>query len=60
MKRGQHFSVFGRLEYFEEKDQVQITSLNGVVSLAPVVSLGIDYKLKDNALLDWKERKIFL
>ncbi|MBK7223164.1 MAG: outer membrane beta-barrel protein [Saprospiraceae bacterium] len=60
MKWGQHFSVSGRLEYFEDKDQIQITSLNGVGQFSTgSAALGIDYKLKDNALFRLEGRKFF-
>ncbi|MBK7010789.1 MAG: hypothetical protein IPH36_20255 [Saprospiraceae bacterium] len=45
---GPTFFCFGRLKYFEDKDQVQITSLNGVGHFSTEKALGIDYKLKDN------------
>lgn len=60
MKWGQHFSVSGRLEYFEDKDQVQITSLNGIGQFSTgSAALDIDYKLKDNALFRLEGRKFF-
>lgn len=54
------FSTSGRFEYFDDKNQVQITSINATPQFSTgSVGLCIDYKLKDNALFRLEGRNFF-
>ncbi|HRG07642.1 MAG TPA: outer membrane beta-barrel protein, partial [Cyclobacteriaceae bacterium] len=53
-------SVSGRLEYFEDRDEVHIDPITGVAGFETYSSsLGLNYKVADNILIRTEGRSFF-